>query len=207
MLRKALQRSQLVTLLTLLLAMPSIRAEAPTFDIEKIAPPAEADRSFKFGPDENKGSSVFSSSNSSFDKTFATKNADSVFNHSADMNGKEITLPSASMNKSYAARSYSLPGYFTGFDNSTNSLPMKSSAFASQNASGFNRTFDMPTYTGPEAERIRKDMQEIDKTLANTKDLPDRSLSVQEVRDLLNHNAKPQKGVPAPTSDTTDAKK
>lgn len=169
------------------------------FDPTKMAPPADANKSFSFGSDSNKSSLLFGASNSSFNKSFATKGADGVFGQTANIGGKEFVPPSAAVDKTYAARSYALPGNFTGFDQSTPNIPMKASLYSSQTAAGFNRAIDMPTYTGPEAQRIKQDMEEIDKTLGNTKDLPNRSLSVQEVRDLLNHNKKPDQDSTTPS--------
>lgn len=185
----------------LLMAAP-LMAEEGFFDPTKMAPPADANKSFSLGSNADKGSSVFGSANTSFNKSFATKGAEGVFGQTANVGGKEFLPPSVTMDKTYAARSYALPGNFTGFDENKPNIPLKESGFSSQSALGYNRMIDMPTYTGPEAERIKQDMEAIDKTLGNAKDLPNRSLSVQEVRDLLNHNAKPGKD-PAPA----DAKK
>ncbi len=203
MLVKASARYFMRALLSaVLLTATSLMAEEGFFDPTKMAPPADANKSFSLGPNADKGSSVFGSANTSFNKSFATKGADGLFGQSADVGGKEFLPPSVTMDKTYAARSYALPGNFTGYDESKPNIALKESGFSSQSALGYNRMIEMPTYTGPEADRIKQDMEMIDKTLGSAKDLPNRSLTVQEVRDLLNHNAKPGKDPAAP-----DAKK
>lgn len=195
--RVAFTRSFLIALVTVVLPAACLHAESDALDLEKLPSPAFANKSFSFGSKEEKSSSLFSSSNSSFSKTFDTKNADSLFSQPANIGGKEITTPAVNMNKSYVARSSTLPTTFTGFDHATNSIPLKSSAFGSQSAPGFNRNLDMPTYTGRETTKIQKDLADINNALATKGGLPDRNLTIQEVRDLLNHNAKPEAD-PAP---------
>lgn len=175
----------------------SVVAQDNFFDPTKMAPPADANKSFSFG--EDKSNSLFGASNTSFNKSFTTKGADGLFGRTANVGGKDFIPPSVTMDKTYVARSYTLPGNFTGYDENTPNIPMKASLYSSQSAAGFNRTIDMPTYTGPEAQKIKRDMEEINKTLGNTKDLPNRSLTVQEVRDLLNHNKKPDQDPTTPS--------
>ena len=57
------------------------------------------------------------------------------------------------------------------------------------------------TYAGPEAILERRDMAKMNQGLMEMKDLPDRPLSVDEVRNLINHGIKPDTDTPpAPES-------
>jgi hypothetical protein len=53
-------------------------------------------------------------------------------------------------------------------------------------ASKYERQLPIKEYRGKELAKIKRDMEEIGSVLGETKDLPDRPLTVAEVRDLLN---------------------
>jgi hypothetical protein len=184
--------------------MAASDSEEPEFNPNKMNPSPMTDKSFSWGAGKDKASPLFSSTFSGFDKSYSTKGVDSTFLKTAPINAKRIEPPAVtSMDKSYAVRSYPLPGNFTDFDKSS-SVPLKSSNFDGKSASGFNRNIEMPAYTGPEAAKIKQDMAAIDKTLGNTKDLPDKQLSINEVKALLNRNVKPQGTTGASVFDKSD---
>ncbi|MCE0497204.1 MAG: hypothetical protein LV481_04575 [Methylacidiphilales bacterium] len=57
------------------------------------------------------------------------------------------------------------------------------------------------TYTGPEAVLEQREMSKLNQGLMQMKDLPNRPLTIDEVRDLINHGVKPDTdAAPAPSS-------
>lgn len=175
------------------LITPCLRADPPNFNPDKKEASVFANKTFDLG--ENK-TSVFSNTYSGFNKTFQTGSADYLFSKDAPINSKPFVSPVLTMTQSYAVRSFPMPANFTGYDK-TSSIPLTSSTFANMGAKGFDHTIDPPTYNGPEAQRMKQDMANVDKVLAGSKDLPNKSLTVDEVRALLNHNTKPDGVTPA----------
>jgi hypothetical protein len=57
---------------------------------------------------------------------------------------------------------------------------------ANERAKGYDRQLSLKEYRGKESEKIKQSMQEVSNLLNSAKDLPDRPLTVAEVRDLLN---------------------
>ncbi len=55
-----------------------------------------------------------------------------------------------------------------------------------QSAARYDRELPMKEYKGRELAKIKRDMRELDSILSATKDLPDRPLTVAEVREILN---------------------
>jgi hypothetical protein len=53
-------------------------------------------------------------------------------------------------------------------------------------------------YNGPEAKLIQRDLNRMSQGLSDVKDLPNRPLTIDEVRDLINHGIKPDADAPPP---------
>jgi len=56
------------------------------------------------------------------------------------------------------------------------------------------------TYTGPGVNSTRQDMAKVGASLMQMKDLPNRPLTIDEVRELINHGIKPDTDAPPPAS-------
>jgi hypothetical protein len=104
----------------------------------------------------------YSSRASGFDKTFLTANADVGQNKMADY---------AMTTSSYQGRTAVLGGH-------------EVKKFASSMSS--------KTYEGPEAEAVKRDLSQMNDGLLGIKDMPNRPLTIDEVRALINHGVKPE---------------
>jgi hypothetical protein len=105
---------------------------------------------------------------------------------------------SANFDKSFATASSSLADKkMTDYD--------KTSPDANRTAylgTGKTDVFAYPladkTYSGPEANEVKKDLSKINNGMMSLKDLPDRPLTIDEVRELINHGVKPDTSAPPP---------
>ncbi|MCE0482962.1 MAG: hypothetical protein LV479_01840 [Methylacidiphilales bacterium] len=127
--------------------------------------------------------------------------------------GRDETTPNLNTHFSTQATTaygYNFDEYNRAFAADVNSDQNKKSLFASRTSSDQGRTADIggsafntysssladKTYGGPEAEAIHRDLQKINDGLMQMKDLPNRPLTVDEVRALINHGFKPDTNEP-----------
>jgi hypothetical protein len=107
--------------------------------------------------------------------------------------------------KSYGAYSRAADGFDKSFQTTTADEQTKTSPLGSQKADESDRTATLggqdikkfayhdsdKTYNGPETRAVQRDLDRMNQGLESLKDLPDRPLTVDEVRALINHGVKP----------------
>lgn len=131
--------------------------------------------------------------NTMFDKTFNAPQAN--WNKEANIGGHDILAPELHFDKTYPAQSASdwVTRSAQGMDRSS-SIPNRTSRFADiKRPDGFDRTFEVRTYEGPEAARIKNNVAAVSNGLSGMKDVPDRNLTIDEVKNILNRDTTPQK--------------
>jgi hypothetical protein len=103
-----------------------------------------------------------------------------------------ITPPTVSYDKTFATKSADLPGPSEYPTFSQQVFPLGTSAYALLSPPrDANKVVTVKDYTGPEAEKIHRDLKKIEDGLAGLKALPDRTLSIEEVKQMLNRDMKP----------------
>lgn len=133
---------------------------------------------------------------SAFDKSEApsdmTKSFDAGpalgFDQSYDVGDAEIVMPVSSLGgESFAVPTFRLPesGAADRLAKSS-SLNLRDSPLSSKRAYGFDRTFETHEYVGPEKDRVAKDTRQVTSVLSSLESLPDRNLTMGEVKQLLN---------------------
>jgi hypothetical protein len=135
--------------------------------------------------------------------TFATKSYLAKADDGTDqsMPGLHDEVPVKSDN-AYSRRA---DGFDQSFQTSASDEQTKTSPMGSQKADDSGRTANMggheinkfayndsdKAYTGPETRDVKRDLDRMNQGLESLKDLPDRPLTVDEVRALINHGVKP----------------
>jgi hypothetical protein len=114
-------------------------------------------------------------------------------------------LHDAGAAKSYGAYSRAADGFDKSFQTSAADEQAKSSTLDLKKADESDRTATLggqdikkfayngsdKTYEGPEARAVQRDLDRMNQGLESLKDLPDRPLTIDEVRALINHGVKP----------------
>jgi hypothetical protein len=139
-------------------------------------------------------------------KSFATKTFDP---QTASLGNKTVESSASSFNKEFEAKTWTGPTANSSFDRT---FPAKEAILPGAKGSPFeknvillgessfalmgppknaNRSIVMNAYAGPEADLMSKDLKKVSDTLGGLKDLPDRTLSIEEVKNLLNRDTKP----------------
>ena len=123
--------------------------------------------------------------NTSFSKTFNTgglfKTSKAVFPD------KKFTAPTLRMDQQYPVSSYAVGPNTTLRGLTKSPIESKSSPFSSKGTPrGFAKNFAVRPYAGPEAALFKQNVAATGKSLGGIKDLPDHSLTIDEVRELLN---------------------
>ena len=119
---------------------------------------------------------------SGFDKTFSGSDEES-----------KIVMPVSNLGgKSYAVPSFRLPESEEAANRfaKPSTLSMRDSPLSSKAAHGFDRTVESKEYTGPESRAAAEEMKAMSQGLGRLEDLPDRNLSMAEVKSLLNQYTK-----------------
>jgi hypothetical protein len=130
-------------------------------------------------------------------KTFVLPGTSSFQNQTASGFSKELNLPQANFNRDIPLKVFRLEDKLSlRTDAEPFSTATRSSLAGQETAPGFDKTFATKEYTGPEAEKMRRDVQAITEGLSKIKDIPDRTLSIQEVKELLNKDTRPARPVP-----------
>jgi hypothetical protein len=151
-----------------------------------------------FLPDAGSGST--SNYQDRVQSTFATK---SYFGQGA--NQSMPGLHDDALVKSDTADSRRADGFDQNFQTSAASEQTKTSPMGSQKAEDSGRTANLggheikefaysdsdKAYTGPETRDVKRDLDRMNQGLESLKDLPNRPLTIDEVRALINHGVKP----------------
>ena len=154
-----------------------------------------------FMPDGDSGNA--SSDQDKMQGTFVTKSYFGKGDDSSDqsMPGLHDEVPVKSDN-SYSRRA---DGFDQSYQTSAANEQTKASPLGSQKATESDQTASMGShetqtfayndsdkaYTGPETRDVKHDLDRMNQGLESLKDLPDRPLTVDEVRALINHGVKP----------------
>lgn len=67
----------------------------------------------------------------------------------------------------------------------------RTAVLGTRETSTYASSLSSKTYLGPEADRVHRDLERINEGMMQIKDLPNRPLTVDEVRALINHGFKP----------------
>jgi hypothetical protein len=154
-----------------------------------------------FLPDAGSGSG--SNYQAKMQSTFATK---SYFAKASDATDQSMPgLHDEAPVKADTAFSRRADGFDRSFQTSSADEQTKTSPMGSQKSDDSDRTANMggheikefaytdsdKTYTGPEARGVKHDLDRMNQGLESLKDLPDRPLTIDEVRALIDHGVKP----------------
>lgn len=104
-----------------------------------------------------------------------------------DEDAKVVMPVSRLAGQSYAVPTFRLPdeAKVAAFEKPSD-LSARNSPLSSKRALGFDRSVEIHDYLGPEKDRVAKEMRNITDSLESLEDLPDRNLSIGEVKQLLN---------------------
>ena len=143
-------------------------------------------------------------SNTTFSKTF---NPGAAFKtKTAVLPDKKVTVPAFRLDQRYPVSSYPVGTNTTLRAFNQTPIESKNSPFSSKGTpQGFAKTFAVRSYAGPEAVRMKQNVETAEKGLGGMKDLPDRSLTIDEVRELLNRDTT-GKSSRAPLPESSEAK-
>jgi hypothetical protein len=142
--------------------------------------------------------------NSAFSKKFDTGAAFKT--KSAVLPDKKLALPTLRFDEQYPVSSYSAATNMNWRALSQTPIEPKNSPFSSKGtASGFAKNYAVRPYAGREMVRMKQNVAEANKALGGIKDLPDRSLTIDEVRELLNRDSVGKSSRP-PLPETPEAK-
>jgi hypothetical protein len=160
---------------------------------------AMADKTFMPGA----GSGNNSNDQDKLQSTFATKSYFAKSDDATDqsMPGLHDEVPVKADN-AYSRRA---DGFDQSFQTSAADEQTKASPMGSQKSADSDRTANLgnhktqtfayndsdKAYTGPETRDVKRDLDRMNQGLESLKDLPDRPLTVDEVRALINHGVKP----------------
>jgi hypothetical protein len=177
---------------------------------------------FSFGMTSDMSNKTYSStSDSTLDTTTYQKNVQktfvtqSYFANDAEASDKATpNIHSAYPVSSADGFSNTAPGYNKSFLTASADVDQNKS-FATAAASESGRTADLggheiktyaspmssKTYQGREADAIKRDLDDMNQGLVGLKDLPNRPLTIDEVRALINHGIKPDTDEKPPEPD------
>jgi len=133
--------------------------------------------------------------------TGATPQAD----HAAPNIDTQVSLPTSyaysdtapGFNKGFATSSFD-PGQnrTTAFSSKTSTDQNRTALLGKQAINTFNSPLANKTFEGPDADAVRHDVTRMNEGLLGMKDLPNRPLTIDEVRALINHGVKPDTSKP-----------
>jgi hypothetical protein len=179
----------------------------------------EVKETAKMGSDSTPNGSGFNMVSSMADKTFLPNGGqDAAYQDKTQEtfvtksyfapNDTDHALPGlheAGEAKSYGAYSRAADGFDKSFQTSAADEQTRTSSLGSKKADESDRTAILggqdikkfayndsdKTYNGPETRAVQRDLDRMNQGLESLKDLPDRPLTIDEVRALINHGVKP----------------
>ena len=183
-------------------------AEAGKYDPTRLSATSSLGNKSFFTTNAQSSESKSSLYNSDHD-AFITQPYKSSAPASWSQSGKSSTLvipPSpqdaqktASFNQNYATSTASLGDkstYPLGSDKSSEQDRTSPLAGKSSNLAMNTYPYGTKTFLGPEADAVHKDSARLENGLMQLKDLPNRPLTIDEVRALINHGVKPNTDEP-----------
>jgi hypothetical protein len=136
------------------------------------------------------------SHSANFDKAFET-NSSSSFDKEYNLGNKEFKTSDVLFDKQYATKDLDLDSKVSPLGDHVSSLKIFDHPWSSRNAVGYDKELPNKEYTGRESKLVMRDMTEIYKKLNSVKDIPDRDITIDEVRDLVNKGHIPAAKAPA----------
>jgi hypothetical protein len=127
-----------------------------------------------------------------FMKTFPTKEFNG-FNSTAQLGGRPIDAPTLNFQKTFPTGNSTLSNktFLTPDQSSVWQRP--SLLFSDQkNATGFDKKVAAKEYQGRYAEAMKQDMRKITDQLGSISQMPDRTMTIEEVKELLNRDLAPK---------------
>ena len=97
----------------------------------------------------------------------------------------------ADMSKSFMTAKADLGDKTAGEANSTSEYAGKTAQLGAPGVKVFASSLGDKTYSGREADAIKRDVAQMNEGMEGLKDLPNRPLTIDEVRALINHGIKP----------------
>ncbi len=124
-----------------------------------------------------------------FNKSFST--GGSHLTKSSHFGEKSFLLPNqtAGLNP-YPVGTFSL-GDKQPFSKLSSDYGDKSFSMSDRKVDGMDRGYEVKPYLGKENSRIQSDLKTIRETLGGIKDLPERPLTIEEVKALVNKDSRP----------------
>lgn len=186
-------------------------SEDPYKNVKDSSGDKEPDH-FSFGMTSDMSNKTYSTADSTMETTAYQKNAQKTFvtqSYFADNSeGTDKTTPG--LNSHFpvtSAEGYSTPasGYDKSFMTASSDVDQNKS-FATTSSRDQNHTavlgghdvkmyassMSSKTFQGREADAAKRDLDDLNQGLVGLKDLPNRPLTVDEVRALINHGVKPE---------------
>jgi hypothetical protein len=161
-----------------------------------------ANKSYDMGSDSD---SKDGSYQKTLEKTFITKSyeGDDSADPGKSLPGLRSPYPtSAADEDSHSANGYdktfattsadASPAKGSGFTSSTSSYQGQKAEMGGHEIEKFANSMSSKTYEGPETVAVKRDLDQMNNNLEGLKDLPDRPLTIDEVRNLINHGVKPE---------------
>ena len=146
--------------------------------------------------------------NSQNQSAFVTKsyNEAPTSGHGVSNQDKKFNMPvsdayahnSNSFDKSYATSSSNLGSKQVAAFDKASSDQDQTATFKTHKTDTYASRYASQTYTGPEVEKIKSDLNKLNGGMMDIKDLPNRPLTIDEVRALINHGVKPDTSAPPP---------
>jgi hypothetical protein len=161
-----------------------------------------ANKTFDAGADTDTKDA--SSYQKSIEKTFVTKSYSANDSDNADKSVPGLHSdyatsaagdlhPAAGYDKSFLTASADADQQKTAdFASNTSEYQGKKAELGGHTIDTFANPMASKTYEGPEAAAVKRDMDRLSNGLQSVKDLPDRPLTIDEVRELINHGVKPE---------------
>ena len=117
-----------------------------------------------------------------------------------------VGLKSADYDKTFTTARADIDQKTAGGANSTSEYAGKSAQLGGHEVKVFASSLGTQTYAGREASLIKKDLAQMNDGMEGLKDLPNRTLTIDEVRALINHGIKPntEEKAPEPTKALND---
>ena len=128
-------------------------------------------------------------------KSYFTDNADKStpgLNHSVPLASAGYTNRAQDFDKSFLTASRDVGQNKVADEaDSTSSYQGETALLGGHDVKTFASSMATKTYQGPETEAIKQDVSKMNEGMVGLKDLPDRALTIDEVRALINHGIKP----------------
>lgn len=176
----------------LLLALSLIPAWAGEINFGQNTKVGEEYQNKKFTTRDLSPGRLGSSSSNAWDRSFATKKF-TEFDRAANLGGKEMQTPLLDFSKTYPTTTSPLGQKKSSLGDTPASFKFTESSWSSRpTPQGLDKKLPTVVYTGREAELVNRSFSQVTRHLNPGRAVPDRGLSEQEVKALLNRDVGPE---------------